>query len=47
MPQFGASLNDDSRVIIYYINMFIIQATGVTASTATVTVVSSIMASAH
>jgi hypothetical protein len=27
MPQFGASLADDSRVIIYDRNMFIVQAT--------------------
>ncbi len=27
MPQFGASLTDDSRVVIYDRNMFIIQAT--------------------
>ncbi len=29
MPQFGTSLTDDTRVIIYDRNMFIIQATGV------------------
>ena len=28
MPQFGASLADDSRVVIYDYNMFIVQATG-------------------
>ncbi len=28
MPQFGASLTDDARVVIYDRNMFIIQATG-------------------
>ncbi len=28
MPQFGASLTYDSRVVIYDRNMFIIQATG-------------------
>ncbi len=28
MPQFGASLTDDARVIIYDCNRFIIQATG-------------------
>ncbi len=28
MPQFGASLADDSRVIIYDCNLFIVQATG-------------------
>jgi hypothetical protein len=28
MPQFGASLTDDSRNIIYGRNMFIVQATG-------------------
>jgi len=27
MPQFGASLADDSRVVIYDCNMFIVQAT--------------------
>jgi len=27
--QFGASLADDSRVVIYYCNMLIVQATGV------------------
>jgi hypothetical protein len=27
MPKYGASLADDSRVIIYYRNMFIVQAT--------------------
>jgi len=27
MPQFGASLTDDSRVVIYDGNMFIIEAT--------------------
>ncbi len=27
-PQFGASLTDDSRVIIYDHNLFMIQATG-------------------
>jgi hypothetical protein len=27
MPQFGASLADDSRVVIYDRNMFIVQAT--------------------
>ncbi len=26
-PQFGASLSDDAIVVIYYCNMFIIQAT--------------------
>jgi hypothetical protein len=30
MPQFGASLADDSRVVIYDCNMFIVQATGCT-----------------
>jgi hypothetical protein len=34
-PQFGASLADDSRVIIYDCNMFIVQATGVRASSRT------------
>jgi hypothetical protein len=29
MPQFGASLTDDSRIVIYDRNMFIVQATGV------------------
>ncbi len=28
MPQFGASLTDNARVIIYDHNMFIIQGTG-------------------
>jgi hypothetical protein len=28
MPQFGASLADDSRVVIYNRNMFMVQATG-------------------
>jgi len=28
MPQFGASLADDSRVVIYDCNMFIVQSTG-------------------
>jgi len=28
MSQFGVSLSDDARVIIYDCNMFIIQATG-------------------
>ncbi len=27
-PQFGASLADDSRVVIYDCNIFIVQATG-------------------
>ncbi len=31
MPQYGASLTDDSRVVIYNHNMFITQATGFTA----------------
>jgi hypothetical protein len=30
MPQFGASLADDARVVIYACYMFIIQATGIT-----------------
>jgi hypothetical protein len=32
MPQFGASLTDDSRVIIYDCNVFIIQASVVVVS---------------
>jgi len=28
MPQFGASLTDDDRVIIYHLNMFILPAIG-------------------
>ncbi len=28
MPQFGASLADDFRIIIYDRNMFMVQATG-------------------
>jgi hypothetical protein len=28
MPQFGASLTDDSRIVIYDRNMFIVQTTG-------------------
>ena len=31
MPQFGASLADDSRVAIYNRNMFIVQATAFTS----------------
>ncbi len=27
MPQFGASLTDDSRIVIYDRNMFIVQST--------------------
>ncbi len=33
MPQFGASLNDDARAVIYDCNMFIIQAVGVSNMT--------------
>ncbi len=29
MPQFGTSITDDARVIIYDRNMFIVQATGI------------------
>ncbi len=33
MPQFGTSLTDDSKVLIYDHNMFLIQATGVRVMT--------------
>jgi len=31
MPQFGVLLTDDSRIVIYDRNMFIVQATGLVA----------------
>ncbi len=33
IPQFGASLTDDARVVIYDRNMFIIQTTGAVFTT--------------
>ncbi len=34
MPQFGASLTDNARVVIYNCNMFIIQAADLTGTEA-------------